>query len=117
MNALEIRSLNVYYGPIHALKDVDVDVAAGKVTTLLGANGAGKTTLLRTLSGLIKPRSGTINLGDRNITGLEPFGYTDDTMKKNSKEMLDTQTRNLGLRKLVRLSGKNYRICATRASA
>ena len=73
MNALEIRSLNVYYGPIHALKDVDVDVAAGKVTTLLGANGAGKTTLLRTLSGLIKPRSGTINLGDRNITGLEPF--------------------------------------------
>ncbi len=58
-----------------------------------------------------------IESGSVGLTGLEPFGYTDDTMKKNSKEMLDTQTRNLGLRKLVRLSGKNYRICATRASA
>ncbi len=72
MNALEIRSLNVSYGPIHALKDVNVDVASGQITTLLGANGAGKTTLLRTLSGLITPRSGTIRLGDRDITGADP---------------------------------------------
>ena len=55
-----------------------------------------------------------IESGTVGPTGLEPFGYSDDTMKKNSKEMLDAQTRNLGLRKLVRLSGKNYRICATR---
>jgi hypothetical protein len=54
-----------------------------------------------------------IESGTVGPTGLEPFGYTDDTMKKNSKEMLDAQTRNLGLRKLVRLSSKNYRICAT----
>ena len=58
-----------------------------------------------------------IESGTVGPAGLEPFGYTDETMKKNCKEMLDAQTRNLGLRKLVRLSGKNYRICATRLSA
>jgi hypothetical protein len=55
-----------------------------------------------------------IESGSVGPAGLEPFGYTDDTMKKNCKEMLDTQTRLLGLRKLVRLSSKNYRICAVR---
>ncbi len=58
-----------------------------------------------------------IESGTVGPTGLEPFGYTDDTMKKNCKEMFDAQTRNLGLRKLVRMGGKNYRICATPMSA
>lgn len=71
MNALEIRSLNVFYGQIHALRDVEIDVEEGKVTTLLGANGAGKTTLLRTISGLLTPRSGTIRIGGVDIAGME----------------------------------------------
>ncbi len=72
MNALEIRKLNVYYGQIHALRDVSVDVAQGEITTLLGANGAGKTTLLRTISGLLTPRSGSIRMGGVELAGKEP---------------------------------------------
>jgi branched-chain amino acid transport system ATP-binding protein len=72
MNALEVRGLDVWYGPIHALHGVDVDVPQGQITTLLGANGAGKTTLLRTISGLVKPRGGSIRVAGEDITGMEP---------------------------------------------
>ncbi|MEN9785681.1 MAG: hypothetical protein RLZZ299_945 [Pseudomonadota bacterium] len=75
-NALEIRGLDVRYGAIQALHGIDLDVAEGRITTLLGANGAGKTTLLRTISGLQRPRAGSITLhrdGRREeIAGLEP---------------------------------------------
>ncbi len=70
--SLEIRDLNVFYGQIHALRGVSVDVAEGQITTLLGANGAGKTTLLRTISGLLTPRSGHIRIGGHDIAGMEP---------------------------------------------
>lgn len=69
--ALRITGLNVYYGPIHALKDISVEVEEGKITTLLGANGAGKTTLLRTISGLIRPSSGSIQLNGQELVGKE----------------------------------------------
>lgn len=72
MNAIEIRNLCVSYGPIHALRDVNLNVAQGKVTALLGANGAGKTSLLRTISGLITPRSGSIVAFGQEIAGREP---------------------------------------------
>lgn len=76
MNALEIRGLDVRYGAIQALHGIDLDVAEGRITTLLGANGAGKTTLLRTISGLQRPRAGSITLqrdGVReDLAGLEP---------------------------------------------
>ena len=71
-NALEIRSLDVFYGPIHALKDVSLDVPEGQITALLGANGAGKTTLLRTISGLLRPKSGSVKLYNEELVGLEP---------------------------------------------
>jgi branched-chain amino acid transport system ATP-binding protein len=69
---LEIRDLNVYYGQIHALRDVSIDAVEGEITTLLGANGAGKTTLLRTISGLLSPRSGRIRIAGEDIAGMEP---------------------------------------------
>ncbi|MDP2317068.1 MAG: ABC transporter ATP-binding protein [Pseudomonadota bacterium] len=72
MNALEVRKLEVWYGQIHALHGVDIDVEHGRITTLLGANGAGKTTLLRTISGLVKARSGSITLAGAPIAHLEP---------------------------------------------
>lgn len=57
---LEINNLNVYYGAIHALKDVSLKINKGEIVTLIGANGAGKTTTLRTISGLEKSKSGKI---------------------------------------------------------
>ena len=57
---LEIHDLNVYYGGIHALKDVSLRINEGEIVTLIGANGAGKTTTLRTISGIEKAKSGKI---------------------------------------------------------
>ena len=65
---LEIKNLNVNYGGIQALKDIDLAVNVGEVVTLIGANGAGKTTTLRTISKLINPRSGQIYYNGRVIT-------------------------------------------------
>ena len=55
---LKVENLNVHYGVIHALKDVNIEVEEGQIVSLIGSNGAGKTTLLRTISGLIKASSG-----------------------------------------------------------
>lgn len=57
---LTVQGINVYYGAIHALKDLSITVKQGEIVTLIGANGAGKSTLLKTLSGLLKPKTGTI---------------------------------------------------------
>jgi len=62
MAMLEVKDLHTYYGNIHALKGISLEVEQGEVVTLIGANGAGKTTTLRTISGLIKPRSGSVTL-------------------------------------------------------
>ncbi|WOV85927.1 ABC transporter ATP-binding protein [Sporosarcina jeotgali] len=66
---LSIQDLNVYYGSIHALKGVSLEVNEGEIVTLIGANGAGKSTLLKTLSGLLKPKEGTIHYQDSVISG------------------------------------------------
>lgn len=60
MALLEISGLNVYYGGIHAIKDVSFTVGEGEIVSLIGANGAGKTTILHTVSGLVKAKSGSI---------------------------------------------------------
>ena len=57
---LELKNLNVFYGGIHALKDVSLTVNYGEIVTLIGSNGSGKTTTLRTISGLEKAKSGEI---------------------------------------------------------
>lgn len=67
---LEIKKLNVYYGVIHALKDISLTVNSGEIVTLIGANGAGKTTTLRTISGLNKAASGEILLEGKSITQI-----------------------------------------------
>jgi branched-chain amino acid transport system ATP-binding protein len=69
---LEVHGLDVYYGAVHALKGVDLDVRKGEVVTLIGANGAGKSTLLRTISGLVKPRAGTIQFDGKDLVRLPP---------------------------------------------
>jgi branched-chain amino acid transport system ATP-binding protein len=67
---LKLESLNVYYGAIHALRDVSLTVETGEVVTLIGANGAGKSTTLRTITGLLTPRSGRVLFEGKDITGL-----------------------------------------------
>ena len=66
---LRVTDLEVYYGAIHALKGLSLEVNEGEIVTLIGANGAGKSTTLRTISGLITPKSGTITFEGKNIAG------------------------------------------------
>jgi branched-chain amino acid transport system ATP-binding protein len=68
---LEIRGLDVRYGPTHALRGVDIDVAAGEAVALLGPNGAGKTSLLRAVSGLISRRGG-VSFDGTDLAGRSP---------------------------------------------
>lgn len=70
---LVVNDLDVYYGMIHAIKNISFEVKAGEIVTLIGANGAGKTTILQTISGLIKPKSGNIEYRGRDITKSESF--------------------------------------------
>jgi branched-chain amino acid transport system ATP-binding protein len=65
---LEVRDLVATYGPVTALDGVSLAVPAGQITAVLGANGAGKTTLLRTVSGLVRPRAGSVHLDGQDIT-------------------------------------------------
>ena len=64
---LKAEDLNVYYGPIHAVKGVSFEVKEGEIVTLIGANGAGKSTTLKTVSGLMRSRGGRIEFMDRSI--------------------------------------------------
>ncbi|HWE68232.1 MAG TPA: ABC transporter ATP-binding protein [Acidimicrobiales bacterium] len=66
---LEIKDLSVSYGAVNALTSVSFSAAPGSITAVLGANGAGKTTLLRTISGLVKPRAGSIRFGGEELLG------------------------------------------------
>ena len=67
---LEVKNIQVAYGKIVAVKDVSVTVKQGEIVTLIGSNGAGKSTTLRTISGLIKPKSGEILFNGKRIDGL-----------------------------------------------
>ena len=67
---LKIEDINVYYGAIHAIKGISLEVKEGEIVTLIGANGAGKSTTLRTISGLLKPKTGKIEFLDKNIAGM-----------------------------------------------
>jgi branched-chain amino acid transport system ATP-binding protein len=71
-NVLEIDGVHVYYGAIHALKGVSLNVREGEIVTLIGANGAGKSTTLRAINGLNRPRQGTIRFQGREISGSAP---------------------------------------------
>lgn len=70
---LEVNNINVYYGNIHALKDVSFKVNDGEIVALIGANGAGKSTTLKTVSGLLRSKTGDILFGGKSIAHVEPF--------------------------------------------
>jgi branched-chain amino acid transport system ATP-binding protein len=66
---LEVRNLNVWYGVTEVLRDVSFEVATGRIVALLGGNGSGKTTILNTLSGLLRPRAGSILFDGTDVAG------------------------------------------------
>jgi branched-chain amino acid transport system ATP-binding protein len=69
---LELKDIHTYYGAIHALRGVTLHVDEGEIVTLIGSNGAGKSTTLRTISGLLRPREGSIQLAGNRIDGKRP---------------------------------------------
>src|SRR5215212_9248928 len=69
---LELRDVHTYYGSIHALKGVSLEVRQGEIVTLIGANGAGKSTTLRSINGLNRPRKGVIRFQGEAITNRPP---------------------------------------------
>src|SRR6476620_2856070 len=72
MALLEINDIHTYYGAIHALRGVTIHVDEGEIVTLIGANGAGKSTTLRSISGLLRPRKGSIRFEGDEITKRKP---------------------------------------------
>ncbi len=73
MSLLELENVHSYYGHIHALQGISLTVDKGEIVTLIGANGAGKSTTLRTISGLIRPRQGSVRLKGQDLTNMQPY--------------------------------------------
>ena len=70
MAMLKVDDIHVYYGSIHAVKGVSFEVNEGEIVTLIGANGAGKSTVLNTVSGLLHPRTGSVQFMDQDLKGI-----------------------------------------------
>ena len=68
---LKIQNLQAAYGKVEVLHGISLDVPKGKLVTLIGSNGAGKTTTMRAISGMLKPKSGSVTLGGKDVTGLD----------------------------------------------
>lgn len=73
MTMLKAEDLNVYYGKIHALKGISFEVKKGEVVSLIGANGAGKSTTLKTVSGLLRSKTGSVNFMGEDISNIDSF--------------------------------------------
>jgi branched-chain amino acid transport system ATP-binding protein len=71
---LKLSGVNTYYGPIHILQDVSIDVGEGELVSLLGGNASGKSTTLKTVLGLVAPRTGTVEFGGEDVTA-RPTSY------------------------------------------
>lgn len=69
---LQVKDIDVYYGAIHALKNLSLEVQEGSIVTLIGANGAGKTTTLKTISGLLRPKTGQIFFRGEDLSRIAP---------------------------------------------
>ena len=74
---LEIKNIDVYYGDLQALWNISIEVDAGEIVTMIGSNGAGKSTVMKTISGLIKPKTGSISFNNIQIEKLSVEGIVE----------------------------------------
>lgn len=72
MSMLKVEDIHVYYGSIYAIKGISFEVNEGEIVTLIGANGAGKSTTLKTVSGMMKPKSGSVSFVGKSLLGVKP---------------------------------------------
>lgn len=73
---LKVDNIDVYYGAIHAIRNVSFEVSEGEIVTLIGANGAGKSTILKTVSGILTPKTGTVTFMDKKLNGTPAYMVT-----------------------------------------
>ena len=73
MDLLKVDRINVYYGDVHILRDFSIEVGEKEIVSIVGGNGTGKTTLMKTLSGLLKTRTGKVVFRDREIQSSPPY--------------------------------------------
>src|SRR5919199_1009857 len=85
MALLEIDNVHAYYGNIHALKGISLEVGEGEIVCLIGSNGAGKSTTLKTISGLLHPRQGEIKLEGQRISDLPAHQIVDIVKEINAQ--------------------------------
>src|SRR5512136_2456136 len=77
---LEIKQIDVFYGDVQVIWDISFDVKQGEVVALIGANGAGKSTTLKTVSGLLRPRTGSVSFNGEDLSSVEAFHRIDRGM-------------------------------------
>ena len=85
---LKVNDLSVHYGVIQAVRGISLEVNEGEIVTLIGANGAGKTTAIRTISGLVKPSSGTIEFEGKPIQKVSPQKIVTTASRKYQKGVM-----------------------------
>ena len=103
---LKVENINVYYGKIHALKDVSLEVNDGEIVALIGANGAGKSTTLKSVAGLVKPKSGEIIYTTPDGKDVPLVGLSPDKIVKNGVVLVPEGRRvfpNLTVKENLRL--------------
>src|SRR5262245_46198342 len=112
MAMLELDNIHTYYGNIHALKGISITVEQGEIVTLIGANGAGKSTTLRTITGLLKPREGTVKLNGEDLVkyGAHDLVYKGVAMVPEGRGIFArlTVTENLDMGAYSRTSKAEY---------
>ncbi|MFR4764621.1 MAG: ATP-binding cassette domain-containing protein [Paraclostridium sordellii] len=76
MNCISTKNLNISYGNLDIVKDLNLEIPKGKITTIIGSNGCGKSTILKTIARIIKPKSGDIYVNDKNIKEAKSKGFS-----------------------------------------
>ena len=94
---LKVENLNVYYGSIHAIKDLSFEVNEGEIVSLIGANGAGKTTTLHSIQGLLKAASGNVTFMDKNINGSYAPMPWNEKQREKQENLWEKCLKSIGL--------------------